>query len=74
LFTLPEDTLVYPGRDYKGWTRSGIDEEKRCNPRLAGNSRADYIDIMNTLDLPDPKMMDVAIPKNLECGKFSISV
>ncbi len=69
LFTLPEHTLVYPGHDYKGWTRSSIAEEKAHNPRLAGKSRDDYIAIMNNLNLPNPKMMDIAVPANLACGK-----
>jgi glyoxylase-like metal-dependent hydrolase (beta-lactamase superfamily II) len=68
IFTLPDSTLVYPAHDYKGWTRSSVGEEKAHNPRLAGKSRAEYIDIMNNLDLPDPKMMDVAVPANLDCG------
>ncbi|TAM11177.1 MAG: MBL fold metallo-hydrolase [Nevskiaceae bacterium] len=69
LFTLPGSTLVYPGHDYKGWTCSSIAEEKRYNPRLAGKTRAEYIAIMDNLNLPDPKLMDVAIPANLACGR-----
>ncbi|MBB3048735.1 glyoxylase-like metal-dependent hydrolase (beta-lactamase superfamily II) [Litorivivens lipolytica] len=69
LFALPDDTYVYPGHDYKGWTRSTIAEEKASNPRLAGKSRDEYIEIMNNLDLPDPKMMDIAVPANLACGQ-----
>jgi glyoxylase-like metal-dependent hydrolase (beta-lactamase superfamily II) len=68
LFTLPNDTAVYPAHDYKGWTMSSIGEEKRHNPRLAGKSRDQYIEIMHNLNLPHPKMMDVAIPANLACG------
>ncbi|MBT8139530.1 MAG: MBL fold metallo-hydrolase [Gammaproteobacteria bacterium] len=71
LFTLPEQTLVYPAHDYKGWTVSSIAEEKRHNPRLTGKNRQQYIDIMNNLDLPDPKMMDIAVPANLRCGRSS---
>lgn len=71
LFTLPDSTLVYPGHDYKGWTVSTIAEEKAHNPRLAGKSRDQYMQIMETLDLPDPKMMDVAVPANLRCGRSS---
>lgn len=71
LFRLPDATTLYPAHDYKGWTASSIGEEKRYNPRLAGKSRAQYIDIMQSLDLPDPKMMDVAIPANLACGQTS---
>lgn len=69
LFRLPEDTMVWPAHDYKGWTASTIAEEKAHNPRLAGKTEAEYVDIMNNLNLPDPKMMDVAVPANLACGQ-----
>ena len=69
LFVLPDDTLVYPAHDYKGWTVSSLGEEKHFNPRLAGKTREEYIEIMNNLNLPDPKMMDVAVPANLKCGR-----
>lgn len=69
LFRLPDDTLVYPGHDYKGWTSSSIGEERRFNPRLAGRSEAEYVAIMNSLNLPDPRLMDIAIPANLGCGQ-----
>lgn len=69
LFRLPEDTLVYPAHDYRGCTASTIGEEKRFNPRLAGKTEAEYVAIMNGLNLPAPKMMDVAIPANLACGR-----
>ena len=69
LFRLPDDALVWPAHDYKGWTASSIGEERQHNPRLAGKTEAEYIAIMNGLDLPDPKMMDVAIPANLACGQ-----
>lgn len=69
LFRLPDDVTVYPAHDYKGWTASSIGEEKRCNPRLAGKTQAEYVSIMKGLDLPNPKLMDVAVPANLACGK-----
>lgn len=69
LFRLPDETLLYPAHDYKGWTSSSIGEERRHNPRLAGKTREQYIEIMNNLNLPDPKLMDVAIPANLACGQ-----
>ena len=69
LFRLPDDTTLYPGHDYKGWTSSSIGEEKRANPRLAGKSEAEYVSLMNNLNLPNPKMMDVAVPANLACGQ-----
>jgi len=70
LFPLGDDTAVYPAHDYKGWTRSSIGEERRYNPRLAGQTRASYIELMENLNLPDPKMMDVAVPANLACGAW----
>ncbi len=71
LFCLPDDTTLYPAHDYKGWTASSIGEEKRHNPRLAGKTEAEYVDIMNKLNLPSPKMMDIAIPANLACGQLA---
>ena len=70
LFKLDDETLVYPAHDYKGWTVSTIREERQYNPRLAGKSEAEYVDIMNNLNLPDPKLMDEAIPANLACGRI----
>jgi len=70
LFKLPDDTLVYPAHDYKGWTVSSIGEEKRHNPRLVNITREQYIELMNGLVLSNPKLMDVAIPANLACGNL----
>lgn len=68
LLTLPEDTLVYPAHDYQGRTVSSIREEKQYNPRLQVAGKQAYIDLMNGLDLDDPKLMDIAVPANLTCG------
>lgn len=68
LFRLPDQTLVYPAHDYKGWSASSIGEEKRHNPRLAGRTEAEYVAIMRALNLPNPKLMDIAVPANLACG------
>jgi sulfur dioxygenase len=68
LLQLPEQTLVYPGHDYKGWTVSTISEERAHNPRLQVRSRDEYIAMMRSLRLPNPKLMDVAVPANLACG------
>lgn len=68
LFALPDDTLLYPAHDYRGQTCSSIGEEKRHNPRLAGKTRAQYIELMQALKLPNPTLMDVAVPANLACG------
>ena len=68
VLTLASETLVYPGHDYKGDTVSTIGEEKAFNPRLQVSSADEYAEIMDNLDLPDPKMMDQAIPANLAIG------
>jgi sulfur dioxygenase len=68
LLKLPDDTLVYPAHDYKGDTVSTIAEERACNPRLQVRSVEEYVDLMNSLHLPNPKMMDVAVPSNLHIG------
>ena len=68
LMTLPDETLVYPAHDYKGDTLSTIGEERAFNPRLQVRSVDEYVEIMNNLDLPNPEMMDVAVPANLKVG------
>jgi sulfur dioxygenase len=68
LFTLPDDTLVYPGHDYKGRRVSTIAEERSTNPRFAGVSREQFIRIMADLDLPPPRQMSEAVPANLRGG------
>ena len=70
LFSLPADTLVYPGHDYKGRTVSTIKEERATNARLGGGrSREDFVVLMSELRLPYPKQIDRALPANLQCGK-----
>ena len=68
LLTLPEETLVYPAHDYKGDTVSTIGEEKAYNPRLQVGSVDEYVEIMDNLNLANPKMMDVVVPANLRIG------
>jgi len=68
LLNLPDTTLVYPAHDYKGDTVSTIGEEKAFNPRLQVKSVEEFADLMNNLDLPNPKMMDVAVPANMKIG------
>lgn len=68
-FTLADETLVYPGHDYRGHTVSTIGEEKRFNPRLAGKNRLSFIELMNNLNLPNPVKMMEAIPANEQCGQ-----
>ncbi len=68
LFTLPDETLVYPGHDYQGRWVSSIVQERTTNPRLAGKTREQFIEIMNNLNLPKPRLIDEAVPANRYCG------
>lgn len=68
LLTLPNNTLVYPGHDYNGWTMTTIGEEKAHNPRLQVASEQEYVELMSKLKLRNPRLMDVAVPANLACG------
>ena len=74
LFSLPDDTIVYPGHDYKGRLSSTIGHERRHNSRLGQQrSREDFIELMNNLHLPYPKQIDKALPANQACGSTSQS-
>jgi len=69
LLTLPDDTRVYPGHDYHGNTVSTIGAERRDNPRLQVRDEDAYAELMAALKLENPRLMDIAIPANLACGK-----
>jgi glyoxylase-like metal-dependent hydrolase (beta-lactamase superfamily II) len=70
LFALPDDTLVYPGHDYQQRRVSSIGQERARNPRLGGGKTIEeFVAIMDGLNLPRPKKMDVAVPANRECGE-----
>ena len=58
--------MVYPAHDYNGKKNSTIEIEKNNNPRLQVKSKEEYAEIMNNLNLPNPKMMDIAVPANLK--------
>jgi glyoxylase-like metal-dependent hydrolase (beta-lactamase superfamily II)/rhodanese-related sulfurtransferase len=68
LLRLPDETLVFPAHDYKGETVSTIGEERAFNPRLQVKSVDEYAALMANLNLPNPKMMDVAVPANMRVG------
>ena len=74
LLRLPDETLVFPGHDYKGDTVSSIGEEKAHNPRLQVKSVEEYVALMNGLHLANPKMMDVAVPANMQQGLHQADV
>ena len=69
ILKLPEETFVYPAHDYKGNKFSTIGDEKKNNPRLKVNSPDQYVELMNNLNLDNPKMMDIAVPANIK-GKI----
>lgn len=68
LFSLQDEVLVYPGHDYKGQRVSSIGQEKLNNSRLVGKTRQEFIELMNNLNLPKPKLIDLAVPANRYCG------
>lgn len=69
LFTLPDDTLVYPAHDYQHRRVSTIAQEKSRNPRLGQEKTLEqFRDIMHNLGLDYPTFMDYAVPGNRECG------
>ena len=65
ILRLPEETIVYPAHDYNQKLSSTIGDEKKNNPRLQVNNADEYAEIMNNLNLANPKMMDIAVPANL---------
>ena len=73
LLTLPDQTLVYPAHDYHGMTVSTIREEKQHNPRLQVPDKQAYVELMNSLQLDNPRMMDIAVPANRNCGLKSVA-
>lgn len=72
LFKLPSDYTIYPAHDYNGMTASSIDEEIKFNRRLS-KPKGEFIDIMSKLNLVYPKLIDVAVPQNLNCGYKVVS-
>ncbi len=65
--SLPDEFIVFPGHDYTGQTSSSIGEEKMFNPRLT-QSKLDFVETMKNLQLPMPKKINEAVPKNMICG------
>ena len=70
ILTLPPSCLLYPAHDYRGLTVTSVAEERRYNPRLGGEiGEADFVGYMQNLGLPHPKLIDIAVPANLRCGR-----
>ena len=68
LLVLPEETLLYPAHDYNGKKVSSIGNEKKFNPRLQVRNEEEYIEIMNNLNLPEPKSMGINVTRNIKLG------
>ena len=68
LLSLPDETLVYPAHDYNHRHVSSVAQERETNPRLLGKSRDEFIALMNGLNLPQPRLIDLAVPANQHCG------
>ena len=70
IFTLPDECLLYPAHDYRGLTVTSVAEERRFNPRIGGEiGLGDFTGYMKNLRLAHPKMLDIAVPANLRCGR-----
>jgi len=75
VFSLPGSTLIYPAHDYRGRTVTTVDEERRLNPRLGGGrSEAEFVAIMDNLNLAYPAQIDRALPRNQRCGLDPVSL
>ncbi|MFZ5477025.1 MAG: MBL fold metallo-hydrolase [Myxococcota bacterium] len=69
IFSLPPDTLVYPGHDYRGNSVSTVQQERTTNARLGGGrTREAFVALMAELKLPLPKHIHRAVPANRACG------
>ena len=70
ILTLPGECVLYPAHDYRGLTATSVAEERRCNPRIADAvGEADFVGYMHNLNLPHPKLLEVAVPANLRVGR-----
>jgi sulfur dioxygenase len=72
IYKLPDETLLYPAHDYNGISNSSVKEEKLYNPRIfETQTREKFVEIMNNLNLPKPKLINIAVPANLVGGIIS---
>ncbi|MEN9848887.1 MAG: hypothetical protein RL368_1627 [Pseudomonadota bacterium] len=69
IFTLPDETLIYPGHDYEGRHVSSVAQEKQRNPRFT-LSEAEFLEVMQNIKASPPQQMHKAIPANLACGNI----
>lgn len=71
ILSLPSDYLLFPAHDYNGRMVTTVWEEKKFNPRLS-KSEEEFVQIMNSLNLPYPKQIDKSLPANLVCGIYDL--
>jgi len=64
LSSLPEETEIYPGHDYKGNFKSSIKLEKQNNFFLNYNDRDKFIADMRAMNIPKPANMDYIVKVN----------
>jgi glyoxylase-like metal-dependent hydrolase (beta-lactamase superfamily II) len=69
LLKLPPETMVFPAHDYKGRTHSTIGAEIVDNPRLQKTQRAEFVAMMQALDLAAPTHLTEALRTNISGGK-----
>ncbi len=69
LLTLDPAFKVYPAHDYKGRSHSTIGAELAGNPRLQKKDRADFVEMMRTLNLSAPTHLTEALRTNMSGAK-----
>jgi glyoxylase-like metal-dependent hydrolase (beta-lactamase superfamily II) len=69
LLTLGDEVEVFPAHDYKGRTSTTIGAERAGNPRLQRRERADFVALMQSLDIAMPQHLTEALRTNRTGGK-----
>lgn len=69
IMSFPDETLIYPGHDYKGMRVSSVNQEALTNARFRNQTRDSFIELMGELKLPRPRLIDEAVPANQRCGR-----
>ena len=68
-YTMPDDTKVFPAHDYNKNNLTTIVRQKSENQLISGSiDLENFILKMKSLKLDRPKKIDIAVPRNMECG------
>ncbi len=68
-YKMPGNTKVYPAHDYSNKSFSTIFDQKIDNILINNETEEDnFISKMNSLNLDNPKKIDISVPKNNNCG------